>query len=60
MRAAELGLQEEATRRGTTLDEVRRERQGVYDRWLEEQVRDEDAERAGGKGALGAHNTSGG
>ena len=60
VRAAELGLQEEATRRGTTLDEVRRERQGVYDRWLEEQVRDEDAERAGGKGTLGAHNTSGG
>jgi len=60
VRAAELALQDEATRRGTTLDGVRRERQGVYDRWLAEQVRDEDAERAAGKGAGSARTTTSG
>jgi hypothetical protein len=44
VRAAEQGLAEEAAIRGTTVEEVRRERQGLYDRWLAEQVRDE-AER---------------
>jgi hypothetical protein len=47
VRAAEQGLLEEAARRGTTMEEVRRERQDLYDRWLEEQVRDEEAERGG-------------
>lgn len=60
VRAAEAGLQEEAAARGTTLDEVRRERQAVYDRWLAEQVRDEDAERAGGDARSARTTTSGG
>ena len=60
VRAAEAGLLEEAARRGTTLDEVRRERQGVFDRWLAEQVRDEDAERAGEKARSARTTTSGG
>jgi hypothetical protein len=60
VRAAEAGLQDEASRRGTTLDEVRRERQGIYDRWLAEQVRDEDAERAGGQTRSARTTTSGG
>jgi hypothetical protein len=60
VRAAEAGLQDEASRRGTTLDEIRRERQGVYDRWLAEQVRDEDAERASGRTRSARTTTSGG
>jgi hypothetical protein len=60
VRAAEAALQDEASRRGTTLDEVRRERQGAYDRWLAEQVRDEDAERAGVNARSARTTTSGG
>jgi hypothetical protein len=60
VRAAEQALAEEAAARGTTLDEVRRERQGQYDRWLAEQVRDEDAERAGGTPARSARTTTSG
>jgi N-acetylmuramoyl-L-alanine amidase-like protein len=60
VRAAEAGLLDEATRRGTTLDEVRRERQGMYDRWLAEQVRDEDAGRAAGDARSARTTTSGG
>ena len=47
VRTAEQGLAEEAAIRGTTVEQVRRERQDLYDRWLAEQVRDEDAERGG-------------
>ena len=46
VRAAEQGLAEQAAIRGTTVEQVRRERQDLYDRWLAEQVRDE-AERGG-------------
>ena len=60
VRAAELALTDEAARRGTTLDGVRRERQDVYDRWLAEQVRDEDAERAAERARSARTTTSGG
>ena len=33
VRAAERALAEEATRRGTTVEELRHERQQLYDRW---------------------------
>jgi N-acetylmuramoyl-L-alanine amidase-like protein len=46
VRTAEQGLAEQAAIRGTTVEQVRRERQDLYDRWLAEQVRDE-AERGG-------------
>jgi hypothetical protein len=48
VRAAEQGLAQEAASRGLTIGEVRRERQHLYDSWLAEQVRDDEAERGGG------------
>jgi hypothetical protein len=59
VRAAERTLADEAQRRGTTVDEVRRERQVLYDRWLSEQTRDEElrssnrADRAPTRGPRG-------
>jgi hypothetical protein len=47
VRTAEQDLAREAAARGITVDQVRRERQDLYDRWLAEQVRDDEAERAG-------------
>ena len=47
VRAAEQGLAQEAASRGTSVAQVRRERQDLYDGWLAEQVRDEEAERGG-------------
>ncbi|HVR70601.1 MAG TPA: peptidoglycan recognition family protein [Vicinamibacteria bacterium] len=46
VREAERALAREAARRGQTVDEVRRERQGLYDRWLTEQSRAETATAA--------------
>jgi hypothetical protein len=43
VRDAERTLDQEAARQGKTVDEVRAERQGLYDRWLSEQLRDEEA-----------------
>jgi hypothetical protein len=43
VRSAERALAAEAARQGCSADEVRREKQGLYDRWHEEQSRDEDA-----------------
>ncbi|HWX25069.1 MAG TPA: peptidoglycan recognition family protein, partial [Vicinamibacteria bacterium] len=43
VRDAERSLAAEASRQGKTVDELRRERQGLYDRWLSEQARDEEA-----------------
>jgi hypothetical protein len=60
VRAAEEGLAEEAAIRGTTVEQVRRERQDLYDRWLAEQVRDEDAERGGTTPARSARTTTSG
>jgi len=62
VRAAEQDLAREAASRGTTVDRVRRERQDLYDRWLAEQVRDDEAERAGATTAArsGRTTTSGG
>jgi hypothetical protein len=40
---AELSLAQDARAAGKTVDEVRRERQGLYDRWLLEQAREEEA-----------------
>jgi len=47
VRAAEQQLAEQAVIRGTTVEQVRRERQDLYDRWLAEQVRDDEADRGG-------------
>ena len=60
VRAAEASLQDEAARRGMSLDDVRKERQAVYDRWLAEQVRDEDTGRAAGPARAARTTTSGG
>jgi len=43
VREAERLLGEEAARRGRSVDEIRRERQDLYDHWLEEQTRDQEA-----------------
>jgi hypothetical protein len=40
---AERGLAREAQKSGRSVDEIRRQRQAVYDRWHEEQTRDEEA-----------------
>ena len=58
VRAAEQDLAREAASRGTTVDRVRRERQDLYDRWLAEQVRDDEAERAGGTTAARSARTT--
>jgi len=44
---AERQLEDEAAAAGRTVDELRRERAGTYDLWLDEQTRDaETAEKA--------------
>ncbi len=43
VRAAESRLADEARLRGVSVDDVRRERQGLYDRWMAEQTRVEKA-----------------
>jgi hypothetical protein len=43
VREAERALAAEAAREGKTLEALRRERQAAYDRWREEQTRDEEA-----------------
>ena len=43
VRSAEQGLLREAQQRGVSIDDVRHERQGVYDRWISEQVRDDES-----------------
>ena len=48
VRDAERALLHEAVRQGKTVDEVRRERQGLYDRWLGEQSQ-ADVETAAGR-----------
>jgi len=40
---AERALEEEARKAGRTVDEVRREKRAVFDRWLAEQVKDTDS-----------------
>jgi hypothetical protein len=53
VRDAERALFDEAARQGKTLDQVRRERQGLYDRWLGEQT------QADVEAAAGNHTTRG-
>jgi N-acetylmuramoyl-L-alanine amidase-like protein len=60
VRAAERELAEQAAIRGTTVEQVRRERQDLYDRWLAEQVRDDEAERGGSTPARTARTTTSG
>jgi hypothetical protein len=48
VRDAERALADEAARDGKTVDQVRRERQGLYDRWLGEQSQ-ADVETAAGR-----------
>jgi hypothetical protein len=43
VREAERALGAEATRRGLTVADVRREKQQLFDRWLAEQTRDQEA-----------------
>jgi len=56
VREAERILADEAAARGTTVDEVRRERQRRFDAWLAEQTSDQDAAdaRRVAAGAVGA------
>lgn len=51
--AAERLLEAEARRRGTSVDELRRERRALYDRWISEQTRGEGAAPAGAQRASG-------
>jgi hypothetical protein len=48
VRAAEATLVEEARRSGRGVDDVRREKQELFDVWQSEQARDEQLARAGG------------
>jgi hypothetical protein len=48
VREAEDALQQEALQRGLAVEEIRRQRQGLYDRWLSEQARDEEARASTG------------
>jgi hypothetical protein len=41
VRSAEMTLSAEAARQGRSVEEIRLERQALYDRWIEEQARDE-------------------
>jgi hypothetical protein len=41
VRGAESALAEEASRQGKTIEEVRRDKQALYDQWLAEQTQDE-------------------
>ena len=43
VRSAEQGLTREAEQRGLSIDDLRRERQAVYDRWILEQARDDES-----------------
>jgi hypothetical protein len=43
VREAERALSGEASAQGRTVDEIRLERQGLYDRWVSEQARDQEA-----------------
>ena len=43
VREAETALAAEATARGLTVADVRREKQQLFDRWLAEQTRDQEA-----------------
>ena len=43
VRSAEQGLTREAEQRGLSVDDLRRERQAVYDRWILEQARDDES-----------------
>jgi hypothetical protein len=58
-RSAEQSLIHEAQQRGVSVDDVRHERQAVYDRWISEQVRDDESaasardQRAPGRGPQG-------
>jgi hypothetical protein len=45
VREAERALEAAATDQGRSLEEVRRERQALFDRWQAEQVKDQDAVR---------------
>lgn len=47
VRAAELTLSAEAARRELSIDEIRRERQALYDKWIQEQARDEASVASG-------------
>jgi hypothetical protein len=55
VKEAERGLSAAATDQGKTLDEFRRERQGLFDRWLAEQTKDQEEfqppQPAAGRGA---------
>jgi hypothetical protein len=59
VRSAEQALAREAERRGLSVNDVRRERQAVYDLWISEQVRDDElaasarAGKAPGRGPQG-------
>jgi hypothetical protein len=48
VREAEGVLQQEAAQRGLTVEEIRRQRQDLYHRWLSDQARDEAARAATG------------
>lgn len=56
VREAERLLTEEATRRGKTVAEVRRERQEKFDRWLAEQTKDQEQAEAQRTAAAGTRN----
>jgi len=63
VREAERILTGEASAQGRTVDEIRRERQGLYDLWVAEQARDQEAAapaRADRAVAGGARSTSSG
>jgi hypothetical protein len=51
--AAERLLEADARGRGMTVDELRRERRALYDRWITEQARGEGAAPAGAQRASG-------
>jgi hypothetical protein len=52
VRSAERALAEEAARRGRSVEEIRRERQSLYDRWHEEQTREEETATQSGPAQL--------
>jgi hypothetical protein len=61
VRHAEQALSQEAARLGRTVDEVRREKQAMYDRWIGEQARDDqEAQRAQAPSAPAPHQEPGG
>ncbi len=61
VREAEAVLAAAASAQGKTVEEIRRERQDLYDRWVAEQAREQDAyARAERAGARGPRSTSSG